>query len=87
MLADSEILAFGTGLSSEFQSLLFLFTQLRKKPSLDRLLSFLVVNFTKLLCNPSVQKQIITDLAQKPCVPISTAKICTLQPLVSIECF
>ena len=49
MLPGSEILAIGTGWSHDFQSLLFLFIQMQKEDSIDSLLSFLMVDVTKLL--------------------------------------
>ena len=87
MLPGSEILAIGTGWSHDFQSLLFLFIQMQKEDSIDSLLSFLMVDVTKLLWNPSAQKQHITDLAQKLLAPTSTAKRCMLQPLDSMIVF
>ena len=87
MLPGSEIFAVGTGWSRDFQSLLFLFSQMQKEDSIDSLLSSLMVDLTKLLCNPRAWKQHNTDLAQKPLAPTSTAKRCTLQPLDSMVIF
>ena len=66
---------------------LFLFTQIQKQDSTDNLLSSLMVDLTKLLCNPRAWKQHITDRAQKPLAPTSTAKRCMVQPLNSMVVF
>ena len=65
MLPGSRIFANGTGWSCDFQSLLFLFTQMEKEDSIHSLLSSLMVDLTKMLCNPTVWKQHIPDLAKR----------------------
>ena len=60
---------------------------MQKGNSTDSLLNSLMVDLTKLLCNPKVWKQHITDLAQKPLAPASNAKRCLLQPLDSMIVF
>ena len=58
-------------------NLLFLFTQMQKEDSIDRLLSFLAVDLTKLLRNTNARKQNITDLAKNILPPIYYEKMYT----------
>ena len=81
MLANCESLAVGAGWSFDFQSLLFLFTQIQKE------LSFLVVELTKLLCNLIIPKQHITDLAQKPLAPLLLCKKMYTPTIDFNDCF
>ena len=53
MFPGSEILTVGNGWYRDFQSLLFLFTQLQTEDSTDSSLSFLMVYLPELLCNPN----------------------------------